>query len=216
MPTTTPHLDGPNPLHVTPQALHQVHQWLTAEMPGGKYIWPHWQEGPYFVVAATAVEDVNWQAQTILDAHPSLATVPYWDGIGLDCADLRAVSTFGCDTLHWHQGEGELTLTDSPPVGPLDAPPTPNNVLNHLPHILGIHEPDCADLVSKLAPDLHTLQQGGAAALDVLTAVTTQVMNTPTEPEFTTEYDEFEDFEDLLGLVHVIRVSAQVLTTKKK
>lgn len=201
------HLRGPNPLRVNPDQLLRVYEWLTTVLPGGQHIWPHWQDGPYYVVGVLSGAEPNWQAQVILDACPRVIRLPAWDGDIVTVMDVHVVSDFGARTLRWHEAEYEMALRED---DLMDPSPTPRSDEDLLKDLGGLFLPD--QLRAPLAREIDILTNAGASGLDALTTVTTSVMHHHQVRVPDDLYMEFPNTDPAaVQAVHVVRVAAAMV-----
>lgn len=155
----------------TPEAEQAILDWLTKSLPGGRWIAPHWKDGPWYLVPVLAAEDVNWQIRLILDAFPPLLeNLPIDNGWSLERPPIHAVPEFIHDTLNWHEDpETGLSLFAESIIGPLDHEPTLADVLANLTAIMTMSRDDpgdIAELVAKLPTDDPATTLAALCSLD--------------------------------------------------
>lgn len=154
-----------------------LEHWLSKQLPGGKYILPHWDDGPYYLVPVLSSTDANWQARVVLDAHTPL-TERLWirAGWGEEMAQVRvyALSQFCTDTLTWHESEYELELHQDGLTGPYDTRPGPAELIAALDQIIGLPKPE--DRSEEMSAALTALR--ATAPTEALAALTTITKDT--------------------------------------
>lgn len=150
-----------------------IEQELVGVLPGGKWILPHWQEGPYWLVIVQYAPDPNWQVQLVIEAIQPLVTgLPRWchDLDTVTPVDVYALPQFLADLLRWHAGE-ELFLAEQA-VGPFDTWPTAADAVRHLRELVGMTPEQGMEIYEDLEPVLEqaltTLTAAGPGALQAL------------------------------------------------
>lgn len=160
---------------MSPVSSLDVVERMILDQPGGEWILPHWQEGPYWLVPIDPAGTVPYDAQVIKEAHePVLPLAPAFDGIDVVSCSVHAFSKYAWAVVqaNEYEDEGLRPLWDNL-VGPLDAPPTPADVLAALPTLLGTQDAKLASHKEQIDAALAVLLAADPAlVLPTLSALT--------------------------------------------
>lgn len=123
--------------HAVP-APQDIAEYLASSFPGGKWIAPHWDEGPYWLMPLRTEGLADPHTRALLAAHtPVLTAMPANDIT--EVFTVLVVSDFVHDALldRCDPEEGLLILQEHV-CGPFDVPPTAGDVVTHLPTLMGL------------------------------------------------------------------------------
>ena len=145
------------------------------QMPGGKWIAPHYSDGPYYFVVVLGVDNPHADAAAALRAYPVDYWLPAWDTVSaFEKVAVHAVPEFVRDLLHRHKDAAHLILDEDAQAGPYPWWPDDEDAAVLLPELLGHagvpgdalhHAIDEARIAAGLAALLRFLDQLDTAVL---------------------------------------------------
>lgn len=112
-------------------------------LPGGEFIKPHADDGPWYIVCVTRWEEPNWQLEAVLAAFPGVKAAVYEHGEDFE-ATFHVVPKFAWRMCQWHsvEFEAQIDTEDTFSAGPyLGAPPTHEQFIAHVHDVQ--HPDDC-------------------------------------------------------------------------
>lgn len=156
-------------------AIDDVERYLREHLPGGQWILPHWQDGPYRIVPVSSTRDAHREALLLLAAFTPLATsFPLYNGFVVETADIYAVPHYVFQTLVWHQEEYGLTL-ELECVGDgtitYDEPPTEQAILDMLEDLTSVDDGAFAGHRDQLLSAIATLRAAGTDGLRAISVI---------------------------------------------
>lgn len=132
-----------------------VEYWLRRDFPGGLWVLPHWQEGPFHLVPVGEFEGRARRggAKKLLAASALVcADLPMYDGDTYSAVDVYAVSDF---VLHYLTRYGaDDGAPDAHSLGPYDALPGASDLVQWLPELMALDSQYAGAAVEKALADL--------------------------------------------------------------
>lgn len=135
-------------------------QKMILKQPGGKWLLPHWQDGPYSLVPFDRHADMDERVRILLDAHdPLIKAIPVVDEYNMCVGSVYAFSEYTLAMVKAYETEElGLDMVESNIVAPFPAAPTSQEIVECLPRLIGFENDVMAERRVAAEPLFATLR----------------------------------------------------------